>query len=309
MPTALFTSPSCLLHDNGPHHPENPGRLRAILKELEKTDYQGLERFAARPATREELLRVHDVDYVTRLFDQVPVSGNVQLDPDTALNPHSGEAALHAAGAVCDAVDAVLTGKVTNAFCAVRPPGHHAEHMKAMGFCLFSNLAIGAAHARAQHGIRRIAILDFDVHHGNGTEEWAAGQADVLFVSSHQFPHWPGSGRATDRGPLDNLVNIPLPAGSGGREFRAAMEATALPRIAAHKPDLIMLSAGFDAHQADPLADLRFSVEDFAWITTEIARLAALSCQGRIISSLEGGYDPDALAASAGAHVQALMQA
>ena len=207
------------------------------------------------------------------------------------------------------AVDDVMNGKTNNAFCAVRPPGHHAEFYTAMGFCFFNNIAIGTAHALESHKLKRIAIVDFDVHHGNGTEAWAAAQPNVLFFSSHQFPLWPGSGHAEDKGPLDNIVNIPLPPGTGSAGFRLAMQSRVLPKLDSYAPDFIFISAGFDAHGDDPLAGLDFTAEDFGWITSELCKLAGKHCMGRIVSTLEGGYDLDALAASAGAHVKALLNA
>jgi acetoin utilization deacetylase AcuC-like enzyme len=309
MTTALFTHPAGLAHENGPGHPESPARLKAILSELEKPDYTKLIRHEAPQATIDQIARVHNRGYIEEILKHVPTRGYAQLDPDTALSPHSGEAALRAAGAVIAAVDDIANGKTTNAFCAMRPPGHHAEHATAMGFCLFNNIAIGAAHALAIYNAKRVAIVDFDVHHGNGTEEWAAAQPNVLFFSSHQFPLWPGSGRAEDKGPLGNIVNIPLPPGTGSAGFRHVMQSYVLPKITDYAPDFIFISAGFDAHGDDPLAGLDFTTEDFGWITTELCKLAARFCAGHIVSSLEGGYDLDALAASAGAHAKALLNA
>ena len=225
------------------------------------------------------------------------------------MSPASGEAALRAAGALIAAVDDVMAGKTTRAFCAVRPPGHHAEHARPMGFCLFNNVAIGAAHARAAHHVKRIAIVDFDVHHGNGTQEWAKKQTGVLFISSHQSPLWPGSGRAEDHGPKGNIRNLPLAPGSDGTRFRAAIEKNVFPALASFKPDLLFISAGFDAHRADPLAGLDLTEDDFGWITKELCGIANIYCRGRVVSTLEGGYDLKALAASAGLHLKALMNA
>lgn len=305
--TALYTHPACLLHENASIHLENPARLEAILAELAKPDYKALNRLEAPRAVPDQIARVHDRSYVEAIFASVPKSGYAALDPDTALAPGSGEAALRAAGAVTAAVDAVMGGAVRNAFCAVRPPGHHALPGAAMGFCIFNNIAIGAAQALAVHKLERIAVVDFDVHHGNGTETWAARQKEVLFISSHQFPLWPGSGQASDKGPLGNILNIPLPPGASGADFSTAMKSLALPRLESFAPEMILISAGFDAHRADPLANLRLDENDFGWITGELVKLADRHCKGRIVSTLEGGYDLNALAKSAGAHVKALM--
>jgi acetoin utilization deacetylase AcuC-like enzyme len=307
MITHLFTHAVCLEHDNGPGHPESPERLVAILAELAKPDYAALIRHEAPRATLDQIARVHEQDYIDRIFTLVPQSGRVALDGETSLTPQSGEAALRAAGAVVAAVDTVHSTKSTNAFCAIRPPGHHAAIPPASGFCLFNNIAIGAAHAKAQHGAGRIAIIDFDVHHGNSTQVWAETQDGVLFISSHQLPLWPGSGRSDECGPKGNIINIPLSPGADGAVFRQAMQNIALPAITDYRPDLIMISAGFDAHASDPLANLRLIESDYAWITSELLVLANIHCAGRIVSTLEGGYDVDALAASVGAHVKALM--
>ncbi len=307
MPTALFTHPACILHENGPGHPESPERLKAILDELAKPDYAALIRREVPLATKEQIARVHDPVYVEALLKRIPRQGYAPLDPDTALSPHSGEAALRAAGAVIAAVDDVLNGKTGNAFCAVRPPGHHAEQDHAMGFCLFNNIAIGAAHALAAHGLTRIAIIDFDVHHGSGTEQWAKQHPEILFCSSHQFPFYPGTGYADDRGPHGNILNIPLRAGAGKEEFRDAMENHMLPAITAFAPELMMISAGFDAHHDDPLGGLNLTAEDFGWATAKLVHQANHLCQGRLVSTLEGGYNLQALAECVGAHARALL--
>jgi len=309
MSTGLFTHPSCLLHEMGFGHPECPDRLKAVLGELQKPDYAALLRFEAPASTIAQIARVHERDYVEEILKHVPQQGYAQLDPDTALAPHSGEAALHAAGAVIAAFDQIMKGKIKNAFCAVRPPGHHAEQATAMGFCFFNNIAIGAAYTLATYNLKRIAIVDFDVHHGNGTEEWAKKHPEILFCSSHQFPFYPGTGYAEDHGTFNNIINVPLPAGSGGPAFRHAMENFILPKIGNFAPELILVSAGFDAHRDDPLANLRLTEDDFGWITAELCGLAARLCKGRLISTLEGGYDLAALAQSAGAHVKALLAA
>jgi acetoin utilization deacetylase AcuC-like enzyme len=309
MATALFTHPACLLHDNGRGHPECPERLAAILAELEKPDYAALIRCEAPRATIDQIARVHNPAYIDGILKRVPQKGCVALDHETSLSSGSGEAALRAAGALIAAVDDVTRGKIKNAFCAVRPPGHHAAVPPASGFCLFNNIAIGAAHALAMHGLKRVAIVDFDVHHGNGTEAWAVAHPEIMFFSSHQFPLWPGSGRPQDKGPLGNIVNIPLPPGAGSTEFRRAMRDLVLQKIENFQPQFLFISAGFDAHASDPLAGLKLTEEDFGWITSELCELASRHCQGRVVSTLEGGYDLEALAASAGAHVKALLQA
>jgi acetoin utilization deacetylase AcuC-like enzyme len=238
----------------------------------------------------------------------VPAAGHAAIDADTIVSPGSGEAALRAAGAVIAAVDAVMTGEALNAFCAVRPPGHHAERDRAMGFCLFNNVAVGAYHARAAHGIDRVAAIDFDVHHGNGTQDIFWSDPNLLYASTHQSPLYPGTGARGERG-VGNIFNVPLRAGSGTQEFRAAVEAVILPALESFAPDLVLISAGFDAHSDDPLAGLEFVAADYAWVTRQLVDLARRHCNGRIVSSLEGGYDLKALGESAAAHVGALMDA
>jgi acetoin utilization deacetylase AcuC-like enzyme len=307
MATALLTHPDCVEHSNGRGHPERPERLEAILGELDKPEYAALVRHEAPLATLDQIARVHDRDYIQSIFDRVPREGIVEIGGETALSPGSGRAALRAAGGVVAAVDMVLEQKVTTAFCAVRPPGHHAGWDYPQGFCLFNNIAIGAMHAFDVHHVKRIAILDFDVHHGNGTQTWAEDQPNVLFCSSHQWPFWPGSGSADDKGPLGNIINIPLPFGTTGEVFRGIMEARVLPTFDAFAPGLFMISAGFDAHYEDPMAGLRFAEDDYAWLTTEVCRLARKYNAG-VVSTLEGGYNAPALARSVGAHVTALME-
>jgi len=263
-------------------------------------------RYEAPAATREQLSRVHAPAYVEAIERAAPASGLRYLDPDTALNPHSVQAALHAAGAVVKGVDLVCSGEHQTAFCAVRPPGHHAERARAMGFCVFNNVAVGAAHALAVHDVSRVAIVDFDVHHGNGTEDMFSDDPRVLMVSTFQYPLYPYSG--VDN-PAPNMVNIPLSAGSGGAEFREAVESRWLPALDDFKPDLILISAGFDAHREDPLAGLAFSEDDYAWVTRQLLGVAARFADGRIVSSLEGGYALSALGRSAAIHVRELMTA
>lgn len=302
----LYTHASCLQHDPGAGHAESPLRLQAVLQALDTDRFAAIDRIEAPRATRSQLLRVHTREHVDRVLGSVPTAGLVQLDADTALSPGSGEAALRAAGAVCAAVDAVMTGPYKRAFCAVRPPGHHATADEPMGFCLFNSLAVAAAHALEAHGLKRVAIADFDVHHGNGTQAIFVHEPRVLFISSHQQPLYPGSGAAGETG-ASHIVNAPLPPGSGSDEFRQLWEGQLLPRIVAFRPQLVLVSAGFDAHRDDPLADLRLGSEDFAWITGRLLDLARRHAKGRLVSSLEGGYNLRALAASAAAHVGALL--
>ena len=308
MTTLLVTHAACLDHDPGSFHPESPARLRAILAALEGPEFAALERAEAPPASVDQIARVHARAHVERILRAVPATGHVGLDPDTILSPGSGEAALRAAGALVAAVDAVAASRARNAFCAVRPPGHHAEAARAMGFCLFNNIAVGAAHARAAHGLRRVAVVDFDVHHGNGTQHMFERDAELFYASTHQWPHYPGTGAAEETG-VGNICNVPLAPMAGSREFRAAMSEIVLPALHDFRPDMLLISAGFDAHAADPLASLRLTEADFAWATAALAEIAAESCGGRIVSTLEGGYDLPALAASAAAHVRALMAA
>jgi len=303
----LFTHGVCLQHDPGPGHAESPARLRAVLAALDQDRFASLDRIEAPRATREQLLRVHTPAHVDRILAITPEADTVRLDEDTLMSPASAEAGLRAAGAVVAAVDAVMTGQATRAFCAVRPPGHHATPDAAMGFCLFNNIAVGAAHALAAHGLKRVAIADFDVHHGNGTQDIFLCEPRVLFISTHQQPLYPGTGGADERG-VGNIVNAPLSPGEGSYEFRTLWNDVLLPRLHAFKPQLVLVSAGFDAHQRDPLANLELQAEDYAWITERLVDLAHAHAGGRLVSTLEGGYDLQALAASASAHVSALME-
>jgi acetoin utilization deacetylase AcuC-like enzyme len=305
--TAYITHPSCLLHDMGPYHPECPDRLTAIADRLVAAGIDGyLSHHTARKATRDEIARVHDSNYVDAIEAASPSEGLHFIDPDTALCAYSLDAAYHAAGAVAQAVDLVMSGECQRAFCAVRPPGHHAERRRAMGFCVFNNIAVGAAHAMAAHGVSRVAIVDFDVHHGNGTEDIFAGDPRVLMVGTFQHPLYPYSG-LDPLGP--NMINVPLAAGSGGAEFRAAVEEQWAPALEAHRPELILISAGFDAHREDPLANLELVENDYAWVTRKLCALADRHAQGRIISSLEGGYSLSALGRSVGEHLRELVAA
>ncbi|HSU45042.1 MAG TPA: histone deacetylase family protein [Casimicrobiaceae bacterium] len=291
----------------GPDHPECPDRLTAIRDQLIASGLDAhLVHHEAPAATAEQLARVHDRRYVDAIEAASPASGLRYLDPDTALNPHSVSAARHAAGAVVYGVDLVCGGEHQTAFCAVRPPGHHAESRRAMGFCVFNSVAVGAAHALAVHGLSRVAIVDFDVHHGNGTEEMFSDEPRVLMVSTFQYPLYPYSG--VDN-PAPNMVNVPLSAGSGGAEFRDAVRNRWLPALDDHRPELILVSAGFDAHREDPLAGLAFTEDDYAWVTRELSGVAKRHAQGRIVSSLEGGYALGALGRSVVAHVRELVTA
>lgn len=305
MPTAYLTHPSFLLHDMGPYHPECPDRLRAIGDRLISAGLDGYLRHYSAPAAKAlEIARVHGADYLAALEAESPASGLHFLDPDTAMNPHSLTAARHAAGAVVRATDLVMSGECRTAFCAVRPPGHHAERHRAMGFCLLNSVAIGAAHALAAHGLERVAIVDFDVHHGNGTEDIFSEDPRVLMVSTFQHPLYPYSG--FDH-PAANMVNIPLSAGTGSEGFRAAVRDHWLPALALHRPEILFISAGFDAHREDPLAGLKLVDADYAWVTRELVAVAAKHAQGRIVSSLEGGYNLSALGRSAAEHVRELV--
>jgi acetoin utilization deacetylase AcuC-like enzyme len=310
MPTALVTHPACLRHDVGPYHPECPDRLRAVLAALEGQEFADLLRESAPQATEEQLTRVHPANYVQAILSIRPAEGEmVQLDADTAMSAGSADAALRAAGAAVAAVDAVMEGWARTAFAAVRPPGHHAEPARPMGFCLFNNAAVAALHARTRWGVQRVAVVDFDVHHGNGTQAMFAADADLFYASSHQHPCYPGTGEASERGSANNIVNAPLRPGADGAAFRAAWSDTILPELDRFAPGLLIVSAGFDAHKADPLAQLRLETADFAWITRELAGIAAAHCSGRMVSVLEGGYDLAALAASVATHVRGLMLA
>ncbi|HWU74983.1 MAG TPA: histone deacetylase family protein [Rhodanobacter sp.] len=303
----LYTHSACLQHDPGAGHAEQPARLRAVLRALDHDRYRAIDRIEAPQATREQLLRVHDARHIERILGSDPASGTLRLDEDTLMSKGSAEAALRAAGAVVAAVDAVLSGSARRAFCAVRPPGHHATGSQAMGFCLFNNVAVAAAHALATHGLKRVAIADFDVHHGNGSQAIFECEPRVLFVSSHQSPLYPDSGREGECG-MGNIVNGIMSPGAGSPEFRELWDGVLLPRLHAFRPQLVLVSAGFDAHRSDPLADIRLGHEDYAWITGRLLALAERHAGGRLVSSLEGGYDLVALAASASAHVEALME-
>ena len=288
----FYTHPACLAHDPGPGHAESPARLRAVLEALGDA-FPAVPWREAPPAPRDALRRVHAESLLAQVLDAPPA--HRRLDEDTTMCPDSAEAALRAAGAAVAAVDAVLGGDDAMAFCAVRPPGHHATPDTAMGFCLFDSVAVAAAHALAAHGLQRVAIADFDVHHGNGTQAIFDDEPRVLFASSHQSPLYPGTGAAAEHGRAGGIVNAPLPPGSGGDAFRAAWRDRLLPRMDAFAPQLVLVSAGFDAHRRDPLANLALDADDFRWIGAELAALARRHAGGRVVALLEGGYDLDAL--------------
>lgn len=309
MSLLFFTHPAGLEHDTGPGHPERRARLETVLSEVERADIPGLERREAPRATLEQIARIHPDKYPDRILAHVPETGRAHLDADTVVSPGTAEAALRAAGAVCAAVDAVIGGEAGRAFCAMRPPGHHAEPNRPMGFCLFNNVAVGAMQARVVHGVGRIAIYDFDVHHGNGSQAAFWNDPQTLYLSTHQWPLYPGTGRIEDTGVANNIVNVHLASGTAGPGFRAAVQQKILPAIDAFAPELLMISAGFDAHRADPLASLGLVEADFAWVTTELVRLAERHTKGRIVSVLEGGYDLQALSRSVVAHLRALVGA
>jgi acetoin utilization deacetylase AcuC-like enzyme len=305
MPTALVTHPDCLGHVTPPGHPERVARLEAVLGALDGMD---LMRISAPLAAEHDLMRVHPGRYLDSLRRAAPDRGFRALDADTHMSPGTLAAAFRAAGAAVRAVDLVLGGQAANAFCAVRPPGHHAERETAMGFCLLGNVAAAARHALDHHGLSRVAIVDFDVHHGNGTQDLVQDDPRILFASTHQMPLYPGTGASADVGPHGTILNVPLRAGTDGAGFRAAMERIVLPAVDAFRPELILVSAGFDAHRDDPLAGLRLTADDFGWITGRLCDLADAHAGGRLVSVLEGGYDLEALAASAAAHVTVLRE-
>ena len=308
MTTALISHFDCLGHVNRPNHPERVERMQAISRSLEAPEFDRLQRVDAPLCDLSYLLRIHPKSYIDRMKQNLPKEGHASLDADTELSPGSYDAALRAAGANILAVESVVSGKFRNAFCAVRPPGHHAERSKAMGFCLFGNAAAGAMHALESCGIDRVAVVDFDVHHGNGTSDLLWNERRAMFASTHQMPLYPGTGHPSETGGYGQIVNVALEPGAGSLEFRSAISNQILPRIQAHRPELIIISAGFDAHKRDPLAELMLEVEDFAWVTEALCDVADAHCQGRVVSTLEGGYDLQALSESVSAHVKVLMR-
>lgn len=307
MKTLYYHHADFLAHHTGSGHPESAERLRVIDRALSEPEFASLIRVTAAipDDIHSKLALIHSQAMIERVLSTRPAQGLAYLDADTAVSPGSLQAALRAVASVCDAVDKVSSGQADNAFCAVRPPGHHATPNQSMGFCLFNNIAIAAEYARCHHALQRIAIVDFDVHHGNGTQAAFYQQPQVLYASSHQWPHYPGSGDRTETG-VGNIINVPLAAGSDGQQFRAQYREIILPAVRRFNPELLLVSAGFDAHRDDPLASLRLVEEDFRWVTEQLRSVADACCQGRIISSLEGGYHLKALAASVAAHVGGL---
>lgn len=304
MKTAYLTHPSSLRHDMGADHPECPARIHAIEDQLIASGLLPfLYRHEAPAASKEQLARVHSVDYIESIFRISPQSGLVYLDADTAMNPHSLEAALHAAGAAVKAVDLVMSGEAENAFCNIRPPGHHAGHSSAAGFCIFNNVAVAAAHALEHHGLQRVAIADFDVHHGNGTDEIFNADTRVMLCSTFRHPYYPYAGTESAN---EHIINVPLAAGASGAEFRAAVTEQWLPALERFQPQLLLISAGFDAHREDDMGGLALREADYAWVTEELKNLAKRHAGGRIVSTLEGGYALHALGRSAMAHIKVL---
>jgi len=309
MATMVMFHPDCLEHRPGAGHPESPQRLHAVVQALQQPEFAGLAWREAPMGTRAQVLRVHEPDYVDLIEAVAPSSGLVQLDGgDTVMSPGSWDAVMRCVGAACAGVDAVLAGEARNVFCATRPCGHHAEPGRAMGFCIFNQVAIAALHALDVHGLERVAVIDFDVHHGNGTQATFYHRPELFFGSSHQSPLYPGTGAADERGDSGNIVNVPLPPGCGSALFRARVEAVLLPALRRFAPQLILVSAGFDAHRLDPLAQMALEDEDFGWITEKVMAIADAVCAGRIVSVLEGGYSGEGLGGGCAAHVRTLMQ-
>jgi len=307
MSTLLLSHPACLNHLTPAGHPERPDRLRAIDQALENEKFQSLARVEAPLGPFDVIALCHPMDYVEAIRDASPAEGLVRLDADTSMSPGSFEAALRAVGGAKLAVDEVMTGKAVNAFVATRPPGHHTETARPMGFCLFNNAAIAARYAQKTHGVERAAVVDFDVHHGNGSQDIFWSDKSVMYCSTHEMPLYPGTGAVGERGEFNTIVNAPLSAGDGGDAFREAFETAILPRLREFKPDVFIISAGFDAHTRDPLANLNLVEADFSWVTKKLMEIADTCAKGRVVSLLEGGYDLQALSRSVAAHVSALM--
>ena len=307
--TLLITHPASLEHLTGPGHPERPERIRAVEQALAEPAFDALERKLAPLATQADLCLAHAADYVAAIAQATPREGFLRLDADTLMSPGTLEAAMRGAGGARLAVDEVFAGRAANVCVAIRPPGHHAERAVPMGFCFFNNAAIAARHAQAAHGAERVAIVDFDVHHGNGSQAIFWGDANVMYASTHEMPLFPGTGAKGERGAHNQIVNAPLSAGDDGEVFREAFETALAPRLAAFSPDLIVVSAGFDAHRRDPLGNIKLVEADYGWVTRRLMGLAEKCCGGRIVSLLEGGYDLQGLSRSAATHVEALMGA
>ncbi len=308
MTTLLVTHPAGLNHLTPLGHPERPDRLRALEEIFGEERFSALQRVEAPSVPLETIALCHPMDYVQYVKEAVPKEGIVRLDADTSMSPGSFEAAMRAVGGAVHAVDEVIGKRADNAFCAMRPPGHHAETARPMGFCIFNHAAIAARYAQDHHGLGRVAVVDFDVHHGNGTQEIFWSDSSAMYCSTHEMPLYPGTGSTSERGDHDNIVNAPLRAGDAGDKFRAAFESRILPRLSAFGAELIVISAGFDAHKRDPLANLQLVEDDFSWATKKIMEIADKTAQGRVVSVLEGGYDLQGLALSAAAHVTALMR-
>lgn len=308
MKTTIYLHDSAEMHDTGFSHPERIERFRTVRALLSEEPYVALPRGTVLPATEEQILRAHPYSYLAHIKDSIPDHGHAAIDADTILSPGSWEAAIHAAGAVCSAVDDVATGRTKRAFCAMRPPGHHAEPSLSMGFCLFNSIFIGARHAQVTHGIEKIAIVDFDVHHGNGTDAMTRRHdGSILFISTHQYPLWPMTGLEEDNDA--SVMNLTLPPESGSERFRSLYETRVFPALTRFAPDLLMISAGFDAHRDDPLAQINLDEGDFGWVTKKLCEIAERTAQGRVVSVLEGGYNLPALKASVASHLDALAAA
>jgi acetoin utilization deacetylase AcuC-like enzyme len=308
MHTIVYTHEACLNHRPGPHHPESPDRLKAVLAALRVPAFAALEWRDAPLGTREQVELIHDPAFVDEVEELVPTTGYAALDGgDTIMSPGSWEAVMRCVGAACAGVDDVMTGQARNVFCATRPCGHHAEPDRAMGFCIFNQAAIAAVHALETYGLSRVAVIDFDVHHGNGTQAAFWNRPELFYGSSHQSPFYPGTGAASEQGVSHNIVNVPLQRGCDSTQFRAQTAAVILPALMRFDPQLIIISAGFDAHTADPLAQLNLTDDDYRWVTAELMKIADQCCEGRIVSVLEGGYSLDALASSTAVHVDTLM--
>ncbi|PZX39415.1 acetoin utilization deacetylase AcuC-like enzyme [Roseinatronobacter thiooxidans] len=308
MTTAYLTHPDALAHETPAGHPEQIARITAIHAALDTPEFAGLMRLDAPLAHDAQLLLCHPEQYVTRIRQAIPAAGIYQLDADTHVSHGSLNAALRGVGGACHAVDLVMQDRAQNAFVGMRPPGHHAERATPMGFCLFGTVAIAARHALEHHGLQRVAVVDFDVHHGNGTQDLLWDEQRAFFVSSHQMPLWPGTGKTDERGAFGNVMNIPLPPGTDGAKFRQIYEDMVLPQLDRFAPELVLVSAGFDAHRDDPLAQLDLLEDDFAWVTGALCDIAVRHCSGRLVSVLEGGYDLEALSRSVAAHIRVLME-